>query len=78
MHLGAWGDLSMVLKYTRSMTFEDRVEHYTKIPNCRRVLAILADWVKQNRPTTHGLSSPIHMFLGSDYHHHFKVVKLIS
>jgi integrase len=28
MHLGGWSDLSMVLRYTRSITFEDCMEHY--------------------------------------------------
>jgi integrase/recombinase XerC/integrase/recombinase XerD len=28
MHLGGWSDLSMVLHYTRSITFEDCLEHY--------------------------------------------------
>jgi len=28
MHLGGWEDLSMVLRYTRSITFEDCLEHY--------------------------------------------------
>jgi integrase len=31
MHLGGWSDLSMVLRYTRSITFEDCLEH------CRQV-----------------------------------------
>jgi len=30
MHLGGWSDLSMVLRYTRSITFEDCLEHYKK------------------------------------------------
>jgi len=30
MHLGGWQDLSMVLRYTRSITFEDCLEHYKK------------------------------------------------
>ena len=28
MHLGGWSDLSMVLRYTRSITFGDCLEHY--------------------------------------------------
>jgi len=28
MHLGGWADLSMVLRYTRSVTFDDCLEHY--------------------------------------------------
>ncbi len=31
MHLGGWSDLSMVLRYTRSITFEDCLEHYKKV-----------------------------------------------
>lgn len=31
MHLGGWEDLSMVLRYTRSITFEDCLEHYKQI-----------------------------------------------
>ena len=31
MHLGGWSDLSMVLRYTRSITFEDCLEHYRKV-----------------------------------------------
>ena len=31
MHLGGWSDLSMVLRYTRSITFDDCLEHYKKI-----------------------------------------------
>jgi integrase/recombinase XerC/integrase/recombinase XerD len=31
MHLGGWQDLSMVLRYTRSVTFEDCLEHYRKV-----------------------------------------------
>ncbi len=30
MHLGDWEDLSMVLRYTRSITFDDCLEHYGK------------------------------------------------
>ena len=30
MHLGGWQDLSMVLRYTRSITFDDCLEHYRK------------------------------------------------
>jgi integrase/recombinase XerC len=33
MHLGGWSDLSMVLRYTRSITFEDCLEHYRKVTN---------------------------------------------
>jgi integrase len=28
MHLGGWEDLSMVMRYTRSITFDDCLEHY--------------------------------------------------
>ncbi|MFC2024605.1 tyrosine-type recombinase/integrase [Chloroflexota bacterium] len=28
MHLGGWSDLSMVLRYTQSITFEDCLKHY--------------------------------------------------
>jgi len=31
MHLGGWEDLDMVLKYTRSITFEDCLEHYKAV-----------------------------------------------
>ncbi len=31
MHLGGWSDLSMVLKYTQSITFEDCLEHYRQV-----------------------------------------------
>jgi len=31
MHPGGWEDLSMVLRYTRSITFEDCLEHYKQI-----------------------------------------------
>jgi len=31
MHLGGWSDLSMVLRYTRSITFDDCLEHYREI-----------------------------------------------
>jgi integrase len=31
MHLGGWEDLDMVLKYTRSITFEDCLTHYQKV-----------------------------------------------
>lgn len=31
MHLGGWSDLSMVLRYTRSITFEDCLEHYKRV-----------------------------------------------
>jgi len=30
MHLGGWQDLNMVLRYTRSVTFEDCLAHYQK------------------------------------------------
>ncbi|MBI4596537.1 MAG: tyrosine-type recombinase/integrase, partial [Candidatus Tectomicrobia bacterium] len=30
MHLGGWADLSMVLKYTHSITFDDCLAHYEK------------------------------------------------
>lgn len=30
MHLGGWSDLNMVLRYTRSITFEDCLRHYKK------------------------------------------------
>jgi integrase len=30
MHLGGWEDLSMVLRYTRSITFDDCLEHYKR------------------------------------------------
>jgi len=30
MHLGGWSDLSMVLRYTRSITFDDCLQHYRK------------------------------------------------
>jgi integrase/recombinase XerC/integrase/recombinase XerD len=33
MHLGGWQDLSMVLRYTRSITFEDCLKHYQKALN---------------------------------------------
>ena len=33
MHLGGWEDLDMVLKYTRSVTFEDCLSHYRKVNN---------------------------------------------
>jgi integrase/recombinase XerC len=33
MHLGGWEDLDMVLKYTRSVTFEDCLKHYRKVNN---------------------------------------------
>jgi len=33
MHLGGWSDLSMVLRYTRSITFEDCLEHYKGVSN---------------------------------------------
>jgi integrase/recombinase XerC/integrase/recombinase XerD len=31
MHLGRWEDLSMVLRYTRSITFDDCLEHYKRV-----------------------------------------------
>jgi len=31
MHLGGWADLSMVLRYTRSITFDDCLKHYREI-----------------------------------------------
>ena len=31
MHLGGWSDLSMVLRYTRSITFDDCLKHYRQI-----------------------------------------------
>ncbi|MFC1986088.1 tyrosine recombinase XerC [Chloroflexota bacterium] len=31
MHLGGWSDLSMVLRYTRSITFDDCLKHYREI-----------------------------------------------
>jgi site-specific recombinase XerD len=31
MHLGGWSDLSMVLRYTRSITFEDCLKHYREV-----------------------------------------------
>ena len=31
MHLGGWSDLSMVLRYTRSITFEDCLKHYRQV-----------------------------------------------
>jgi len=31
MHLGGWEGLDMVLKYTRSITFEDCLEHYKSV-----------------------------------------------
>ena len=31
MHLGGWSDLSMVLRYTRSITFDDCLKHYRAI-----------------------------------------------
>lgn len=30
MHLGGWSDLSMVLRYTRSITFDDCINHYRR------------------------------------------------
>jgi site-specific recombinase XerD len=31
MHLGGWSDLSMVLRYTQSITFDDCLKHYREI-----------------------------------------------
>jgi site-specific recombinase XerD len=31
MHLGGWSDLSMVLRYTQSITFEDCLKHYREV-----------------------------------------------
>ena len=31
MYLGGWQDLSMVLRYTRSITFDDCLEHYKRV-----------------------------------------------
>lgn len=31
MHLGGWSDLSMVLRYTQSITFEDCLKHYKAV-----------------------------------------------
>jgi len=31
MHLGGWEDLSMVQRYTRSITFDDCLEHYRQV-----------------------------------------------
>ncbi|MFC1979423.1 tyrosine-type recombinase/integrase [Chloroflexota bacterium] len=31
MHLGGWEDLSIVLRYTRSITFDDCLSHYHKV-----------------------------------------------
>ena len=33
MHLGGWQDLSMVLMYTRSITFDDCLKHYRNVLN---------------------------------------------
>jgi len=33
MHLGGWQDLSMVLRYTRSITFDDCLKHYRSVLN---------------------------------------------
>jgi integrase/recombinase XerC/integrase/recombinase XerD len=33
MHLGGWQDLSMVLRYTRSITFDDCLKHYRAVVN---------------------------------------------
>jgi site-specific recombinase XerD len=39
MHLGGWEDLSMVMRYTRSITFDDCLEHYRARRNSRIVLS---------------------------------------
>ncbi len=31
MYLGGWTDLSMVLRYTQSISFDDCLKHYRKI-----------------------------------------------
>jgi len=31
MHLSGWSDLSMALRYTRSITFKDCLAHYQKV-----------------------------------------------
>jgi len=31
MHLGGWESLDMVLRYTRSITFDDCLEHYKQV-----------------------------------------------
>lgn len=31
MHLGGWNDLSMVLRHTRSITFDDCLKHYRAV-----------------------------------------------
>ena len=31
MHLGGWSDLSMVLRYTKSITFDDCLKHYREV-----------------------------------------------
>lgn len=31
MHLDGWADLSMVLRYTRSITFDDCLKHYRAV-----------------------------------------------
>ena len=33
MHLGGWENLDMVLRYTRSITFEDCLKHYEQVNN---------------------------------------------
>jgi integrase/recombinase XerD len=33
MHLGGWESLSMVLRYTRSITFDDCLKHYRAVLN---------------------------------------------
>lgn len=35
MHLGGWSDLSMVLRYTRSITFDDCLKHYREIESIK-------------------------------------------
>ena len=33
MHLGGWESLDMVIRYTRSVRFEDSLSHYQRIAN---------------------------------------------
>ncbi|MBA7716117.1 Tyrosine recombinase XerC [subsurface metagenome] len=33
MHLGGWEDLTMVMRYTKSITFDDCLEHYRQANN---------------------------------------------
>jgi len=35
MHLGGWSDLSMVLRYTKSITFEDCLKHYRQLEHSK-------------------------------------------